>query len=71
MKDFVSNHTPVAGTDIREIFLYGYRKDFFCSCLEVIDLVAYKSEGCVENARDWLYMRLGMLFYHYKLSKDF
>ena len=35
---------------------------------EVIDLVAYKSgaEGCVENARDWLYMRVGMLFYHYK-----
>ena len=35
---------------------------------EVIDLVAYKSraEGCVENARDWLYMRVGMLYYPLK-----
>ena len=48
MKDFVSNHTPVTGYKYQgDIFVWIQKG--FCSCLEVIDLVAYKSgaEGCI------------------------
>ena len=58
MKGFVSNHTPDRIQISGGYFCMDICTCLLCTSLEVIDLVAYKSgaEGCVENARDWLYI---------------